>query len=91
MRTRSKIHRESLFMGFNRLYGNLTLFDIFWLKENRQLREDSKIVILGQQYFGVSRGAVKNLIVFPAAAADGHTQCTGTRTLPDRALDIKQC
>ena len=44
---------------------------------------DSKIIILGQKYLGVPRGAVK--ISFPAADGQKNRQ---TDTILERALDI---
>ena len=78
---RSKTHEDGLFPGFNRLNGNLPLFDplfdIFRLQENCQPHEDSKIVILGKNYLGL-----RGVHVGPRCSC-GHTV-----TLLDRALDI---
>ena len=56
-------------------------------KYAHQPHEDSKILVVGQKYLGVPRGAVKKPKSFPAAAADRGLDIP-TNTLLDHALDI---
>ena len=87
-------HGDCLF----RLNGNSPLIWHFLAEVKALAHEVSKIVIIGQKFVVVPRGAVKNLRVSPLQLrtdrhTDRHTDThrhthRQTQTLLDRALDI---